>query len=798
MSRRSIFLRWIFVSLVVLAGIITCLHLDLRDDALDLLPDGAVRGDISLLQGMGLVDRIFITLTVQDSSGRKPEQDKQTLQKSAEKLGNILQKSGRFSFVLSRLPKGYESELFRTLQSSLPLLLDGDDLRMLEKMTTKEGIEKSLHNTFVLLNSPAGIALKRQVQQDPLGLVPLVLKKLKYLQSEFSMGFDNGFLVSRDGKSCLLIAESTLPLTDSHVAENVDTLLTGAFESSLGKGIEARMIGTLPHTLANSRIVKNDLRLLLPLATILLITLLGLTLKNVRALVVLSVPFLAAPPAIAMTMAVFGEVSGLALGFGIVLLGIAVDFSIHLYLTLSKGEGSQKDLLKSVGKPVFFATLTTSAVFIVLFFSQVASHRQMATLALTGILLAVLFAWLLIPTIISGHLGGKTVARLKMLPNIQLSARWRGAILFAWLFLLLCGALSWPLLQYNGDLRVLDVADARVVQDENHFSATWGGKGDQAFVVAKGSTLEELLDRNSDVYTFLKDQGISTFQSFAPVLPGVAARKQNSDRWKTFWQQKRPKFDEQFLVAARAQGFTDRAFAPFFAMLDKGPALLTPSEFVRGSLQPMFASMLKMPSPHIAGAEDYLALTTVAVDGKVLPEFLSFASREPGIAILANSKWRAEVEHLLRRDIVTLSLAAGCVIVLLVGIQFRNIATVIAVLAPVLSALSAMSIFCYVTGGALNMMHLIMGIMVIGLSVDYGIFMVCSRLDSRRSVAVFAVSICAASSLIGFGVLSFASHPALHALGITVLVGIGVAWPVAIFVSPALLAYYEEKFSCAG
>lgn len=134
-----------------------------------------------------------------------------------------------------------------------------------------------------------------------------------------------------------------------------------------------------------------------------------------------------------------------------------------------------------------------------------------------------------------------------------------------------------------------------------------------------------------------------------------------------------------------------------------------------------------------------------------------------------------------------LSAAAGVVIVILAIVQFRGVLPVFAVLAPVFSALSAMSIFSYLSSGELNMMHLIMGIMVIGLSVDYGIFTVCACQEKNDSTSSFAVSVCAASSLIGFGVLAFAEHPALHALGVTVLAGIGVAWPTALFVSPVIL-----------
>jgi len=199
--------------------------------------------------------------------------------------------------------------------------------------------------------------------------------------------------------------------------------------------------------------------------------------------------------------------------------------------------------------------------------------------------------------------------------------------------------------------------------------------------------------------------------------------------------------------------------------------------------------MLKMPlADGKKGDNKYLAMTTVAIDDTTLPVLLQFAKGEPQVTVLATAKWRAEVERLLRHDIFTLSLAAGLVIVLLVTVQYRQARAVAAALAPVLTALAAMSIFCYLTDGELTMMHLIMGILVIGISVDYGIFIVCDKLGDHGANSAPAVSLCAASTLIGFGVLAFAGHPALHALGITVLVGVGVSWPVALLVSPAILA----------
>ena len=240
---------------------------------------------------------------------------------------------------------------------------------------------------------------------------------------------------------------------------------------------------------------------------------------------------------------------------------------------------------------------------------------------------------------------------------------------------------------------------------------------------------------------------------------------------------------------AKKKGFSESAFQPFFDWLENVPLLLTYESYLQSSMAPLVQSMVK---ERHSSLPKYYAMTTVALKGESLEKISRLQDNVPGVTVIANAKWRGAVERALRHDILFLSAAAGLVIVILAVIQFKDPVFVLAVLAPVFSALSAMTIFSYLSTGELNMMHLIMGIMVIGLSVDYGIFTVCACQEKQHRSSAFAVSICAASSLIGFGVLAFAHHPALHALGVTVLAGIGVAWPTALLVSPLILSYKER------
>lgn len=794
MSRTAAILRWLIVFCAIAVGFFFSRDLRLSDDAFDLLPGEAVRGDLRMLQRMGLVDRLYITVSASHADGVPSPVGKKALQESTRKLGELLAASGRFSYVLSRLPEGYEFSLFGSLQPSLPLLFDDGDMAALDAMISPEGIKNGLQKSFALLNSPAGIALKKQVQFDPLGLTSLALTKLNLMRSEFSVQIDEGFFMSKDGLSCLLVAQSAGSLTDSAQAKEIERILAEATSAALTPGIEASVIGSLPHTLANSRSIEADLRVLLPVATVLLVLLFMFAFRDIRALVVVGVPYLAAPMAIGLTTLFHGKLSGLALGFGIVLLGIAVDYSIHLYLALieGEGEGDRREALKKVARPMLYAFLTTGSVFIVLMFSQVPSHQQMALLAFFGILFAAACACLVIPTIAPARPKQRLKpAKIKWVAF--LTPKRPGLVLLGWMVVLVLGAMSWPRLHYNGDLRALDVPDARVKEDERHFTATWGGGDEQAFILAAGDSLDEVLDRNYRVYRYLKEQGAPKFQSFAPLLPGPAAQAKNLEGWQQFWATHRPVFDAQFAEAAAARGFSDKAFSPFFAWLGDEPQPLSPEKFLGGPLQPLFSSMLKIPAEGESTKDSYLAMTTVAIDDRLLAKLLDYDDKETGITVLANKKWRAEVERLLRHDVVTLSLAAGLIIALLVVLEFRNGRAVAAALAPVISALAAMSIFCYLTGRQLNMMHLIMGVMVIGLSVDYGIFIVCAKLSGSESAPVRGVSLCAASTLIGFGVLAFAHHPALHALGMTVLVGIGMSCPTALFVSPALLVFGKKE-----
>jgi predicted RND superfamily exporter protein len=48
------------------------------------------------------------------------------------------------------------------------------------------------------------------------------------------------------------------------------------------------------------------------------------------------------------------------------------------------------------------------------------------------------------------------------------------------------------------------------------------------------------------------------------------------------------------------------------------------------------------------------------------------------------------------------------------------------------------------------------------------------------------------TSMAGFGALILARHPAMHSIGIAVMLGVGAAIPATLFVIPAIFGCFQE------
>lgn len=142
-------------------------------------------------------------------------------------------------------------------------------------------------------------------------------------------------------------------------------------------------------------------------------------------------------------------------------------------------------------------------------------------------------------------------------------------------------------------------------------------------------------------------------------------------------------------------------------------------------------------------------------------------------------------------------LYAFVAILLLLFADLRRPLAVLVAMLPLLGALGILLGVMTVTGLHFNFANFFAVPILIGVSVDAGVYMVHSQRhgDPRRTVAATrrACVLCGLTTLLGFGSLVIASHRGIVSLGLVLSVGCVAGVAVSYFVVPAVLGWFNDR-----
>ncbi|MDB5329773.1 MAG: hypothetical protein JWP03_924 [Phycisphaerales bacterium] len=173
---------------------------------------------------------------------------------------------------------------------------------------------------------------------------------------------------------------------------------------------------------------------------------------------------------------------------------------------------------------------------------------------------------------------------------------------------------------------------------------------------------------------------------------------------------------------------------------------------------------------------------------------------EPGATVTGLSVISHDTEQTVRHDLPRLMLWAVLATAAYLIFHFRNATDALLALAPTAFSLVVLLAAMRLAGQKLNMVNLVAAPLLIGIDVDYGIFLVslarakqlrretAPELLTRIAPICHAVVMCAAATIAGFGSLVWTSVPAIRSLGFAVAVGIAAClFSVLFLLVPAFL-----------
>ena len=759
-------------SLVIALGLFASSRLKIQEDIVAMLPDdsSSVATDFRLLQLAPFTKKLVITL--KGGEGGDPA----ALIAAADALAEGLRAKGVGSVTTG--PADLTGGFFGWLGATLPSLSSEADLARLAAASTPAEGQDRLRVSYEQLLSPEGWALKGKIQNDPLSFSDLALEKLRFLNLIPNMRLVRNHFVSADGRSALLMVDSKVSMTDSAGSRDLMDRIDSVIALRVPAGMKATVVSGHRYTLVNAETIKRDLYLVLTLSVVAVFAIYLFFLRSLSAVFVFLVPssiLVIASGAMALWAP---QVFAVTLGFGGVLLGMVDEYAMLIYFSCRKGGKDPAVITAETARPVLFGALATLVSFGVMLLSTLPGQRQLAVYSMTGIVAAVIISLVVLPHLIKPEPAGT-------LPLAGLKGSWRlprRAVLGVWLATIaLCGWQATKI-RFNGNLQSVSMVTPELQKAEEELARTWGDMRGKALIFAEGKDLEGALALNDRLFARISGAiPPGDLVSLAPLLPSAARQRENRERWLSFWQNGRAaRLDRDLTREGQPFGFSRVAFAPFLATLGGAPPAATVAGLRQAGMGELVDSLI-IESPGVVRV-----LTLVPDTPKVVAALPEQLKGLPGVRLVSQSRFGDQVGRAIIHDFTRyLALTSALVLALLV-VVFRNPRRILLVLVPVATGMICMLGIMGLLGLEFNIFNIAASILIIGLCVDYGIFMVCRLTEGTDHTANRAVLVSGLTTLAGLGALALARHPSMHSIGITVLLGIGTGIPAALLVIPAL------------
>ena len=635
--------------------------------------------------------------------------------------------------------------------------------------------EKTLQQYKVQLTSLRSIPFRDAISNDPFAIHTLLKANLESIKPAAQTQLKDGYILSTDGTHGMLMVSPEAFMSDSTLASTFITSLNKAI-ATLPADVSAIVTGGHRHTYENTLAIQQDLQLVIPLSFAFIIALFVIFLRSWKCLLLLPIPLASLAFASACTGFFFQSISGIVIGFGGVVLGITTDYAVHTYYALQAPVSQREYSLNTLSKPLTLAALTTIISFAILGISTIPVIYQLAVFAITGLFFALLFSLFVFP-----HFVYTSTEKIESLPpSSQVTQNQYKIFLLAPLWVILMGLGIFLMLHtpMDADIRSLGYQSETLRADEQASKKVWGYMTDGLLLSASAASLEAALQKNDVAYELVSSANVSArITSLAPVLPSLATQQQRHKFWQDFWRHNEQAAIQHLQALAAQYGFAKTAFVPFFNTISAPPPTITFAtlqQFGLGMLPAMLIS---------SDAGDYRVYTLLQGITSISQELTS-QLQQAGIDIVSPTEFRSELADVSKKEIVLLSTISFLLLGTTTLLLLRSLVKTTVALLPPATSIVAILMHTYCTQTQLNLFNILAFPLVIGLSVDYGIFMV-HRVSGQNNVRR-AVALSALTTIASFGCLILAKHPALHSLGTTVFWGMSISLTTALFLIPAL------------
>ncbi len=794
MSLRKYQINWLLAVIIVFIVAILFFwesrNLKIETDILASLPhNDPVLADARLIiSHLPIQDKVFIDLE-QTSTNR----DK--LVNTAAAFSDKLSTSGLFNKVgIGDDAKNFPA-LMAHVNNNFPALLNASDLEQkIKPLLTPDKIMESMAQNRQSLEQLEGIGRSEMIAKDPLGFSDVILRQMSALFPANKAQFYQGQLISTDGKHALIIARIKGSGTDTSTAVKIEKLIDDcrrelAAKENSGNQYILTSVGAYRAALDNETIAKRDIRLAIILTTLGIALLLIFAFpRPLIGLLALLPSTVGAIAALFVCSFLFKSMSILAVGFGGAIMAFTVDLGITYLLFLDQPYATNgKQVAREVWSAELLAVLTTLGAFLLLLISDFKILVEIGVFSAIGVTFALLFVHFIFPKIFPAMPPAtKRSNRLLFdaLNKIAAPANWKliAAIVFGLIMLFFAKPV------FNVDLNAMNSMSKDTINADKKMQSVWGNLSGKCYVFLEASSIAQLQKKNDQLMTWLSAdvQHEKLSPAFLPsiLFPSPDKARSNFVAWRDFWNKDRVTVLKRNLsVAAQEFGFAANSFEPFWKIINQE----NPGTF---EIPEQYFEMLGI----VKSPEGFTQLSLLTAGNNYNADnFFERISQSGTAKIFDADLFNKRLGDFLKNIFLEVALIISIGLALVIFLYFLDWQLSLAVLAPVAFALCATLGTLKIIGHPLDIPGIMLWIVIMGMGIDYAIYYVCTyqRYPDEKYPAMqtikLAMFLSAFTTLIGFGVLAFASHALLRSIGIVSFLGIGYSLIGAYFILPVLM-----------
>jgi predicted exporter len=652
---------------------------------------------------------------------------------------------------------------------------------------TAAGLSAAIKETIDNLASPGGLLFKSLLPRDPTGELLSIIDQLARSPTPTSR---DGVWISADGSRALAVAQTAASGADSDAQSGAIDAIRAAFVAATAPlpkpssgALQLHMSGPGVFAVdARAKIEKAAVRLSIA-SSILVVTLLLLVYRSLPALGLGLLPVASgALVGVAAVALGFGAVHGITLGFGITLIGESVDYSIYFFIQSRHSEDVATGGWQRRWWPTIrLGMLTSVCGFASLLPSGFPGLKQLGLYSISGLIAAALVTRYVLPALLPSAfairdvtpLGNRIVALLERAkrvgPRFVLLA---SAVLVV---LTLAVLYHYRATLWNRELAALSPISLEAQNYDARLRADLGAADVRDLVIVSGSDLESVLRgaerAGAALQGLVEAHAIGGFESPANFLPSMAAQEIRRGSLPSATELRANL--KQAVVGLPLQA--DR-LQPFLEDVEatRHAALVTPRDLTGTSLNAGFDALIL----HQKDKWNALLPLRGATPGSEIDLARVAATlRESAVSEARVLDLKSESDSLYASylsEALHFSLAGFLALTALLLIALRSPLRVAYVLAPLVLAVLSVAAGLGIAGVHLNILHLVGMLLIVAVGSNYALFFdrqAHAEDGGNEALTLASLLIANASTVIGFGLLSFSQIPVLVALGSTVAPG---------------------------